>query len=256
MKPLLSAHGLSLRFGNVIPFEDVSFDVEQGELFAIIGPNGAGKTSLFNTLSRVYQPHEGTLALGEQNMLKLRARDLAGHGVARTFQNLSLFGEMSVLENVLVGRHHLMRSNSFTAGLWLPGARRDERFHREVAERWIDRFGLADVAGEPASSLSYGQQKRVELARAFAMEPTLVLLDEPVAGVSQSERGELAAAIQRSRVETGVTIILVEHDMNLVMNIADRVLALDFGHVLATGVPAEIQANQEVIDAYLGEREE
>lgn len=253
MKTMLHADDLSLRFGKVVPFDSVSFDIAEGELFAIIGPNGAGKTSLFNTLSRVYNPHRGALSLDGEDLLRLRPRDLASRGVARTFQNLSLFGHMSVLENVLVGRHHLMASGPLSAGVWFGRTGREERTHRSTVRAWIDRLGLSSVAHLPAVSLSYGQQKRVELARALAMEPRVLLLDEPVAGVSRAERAELAGLINEVRTETGLTVILVEHDMNLVMSLADRVLALDFGRVIAVGTPAEIQANHAVIDAYLGE---
>jgi len=252
MSATFEAENLSLAFGKVVPFEGVSFSVDAGEIFAIIGPNGAGKTSLFNTLSRVYQPQTGTLRLEGRDLLRSRPRDLAALGVARTFQNLSLFAHMSVLENVLVGRHHLMRSGPLAAGAWFGRTRREEREHGFKAQEALELLRIADLADTPVSALPYGQQKRVELARAITMEPSVLLLDEPVAGVASQERAAMAQVIRDVHRSSGVTILLVEHDMNMVMSAADRVMVLDFGKVIALGTPPEIQADPAVVNAYLG----
>ncbi|HTW11620.1 MAG TPA: ABC transporter ATP-binding protein [Solirubrobacteraceae bacterium] len=248
----LRATGLELRFGQVTAFSDVSFDVEPGELFAVIGPNGAGKTSLFNVLSRVYEPTAGSVEIGDQDLLSFRARQLASAGVARTFQNLGLFAHMSVLDNVMVGRHHLMRAGTLRAGLWWGFAAREERAHRAKALEALEFVGISELAAAPIQTLPYGLKKRVELARALAMEPRLMLLDEPVAGMSVAERGEITELVRRIHAE-GMTVVLVEHDMGMVMQVADRVLVLDFGRVIACGTPDEVQHDERVIRAYLGE---
>jgi branched-chain amino acid transport system ATP-binding protein len=250
---MLEVRDLTLRFGNVTAFEDVSFDVARGELFAVIGPNGAGKTSLFNVLSRVYQPTAGSVRFEGADLLRLRASGLAGAGFARTFQNLGLFGELSVLENVLVGRHHLMRSGTLRSGLRLGSVRREERSHRAAALEALDFTGLAGLAGDRVGTLPFGVRKRIEIARALAMEPKLMLLDEPVAGMSVDEREEITALVRRLHDERDLTLLLVEHDMRMVMRIAQRVLVLDFGQLIAIGTPAEIQRDERVIRAYLGE---
>jgi branched-chain amino acid transport system ATP-binding protein len=253
MTAMLEVRDLTLRFGNVTAFEDVSFDVARGELFAVIGPNGAGKTSLFNVLSRVYQPTAGSVQFEGTDLLRLRAWGLAGTGFARTFQNLGLFGEMTALENVLIGRHHLMRSGTVRSGLWLGYGRREERLHRAAAMEALAFVGLSDHAEDPVRVLPFGIRKHIEIARALAMEPKLMLLDEPVAGMSRSEREQVTALVRRLHDERDLTLLLVEHDMNMVMSIAQRVLVLDFGHPIAIGSPAEIQSDERVIRAYLGE---
>lgn len=251
--PALEVRDVSLRFGAVVALSGVSFTVATGELFAIIGPNGAGKTSLFNLLSRVSQPAGGTIRAFGTDLAALRAHDLAAAGIARTFQNLALFPALSVAANVLVGRTHLMRCGPVRAGLRLPAARREERAHREAAMEALALTGLAHLADHPAGALPYGVRKKVELARAIAMEPRLVLLDEPVAGLSQAERAEMADLIRAVRARNAPTVVLVEHDMTFVMALASRVLVLDFGKVIACGGPEQIQASPEVISAYLGE---
>jgi branched-chain amino acid transport system ATP-binding protein len=251
--PMLQARGLTLRFGSVTAFADVSFDVARGELFAVIGPNGAGKTSLFNVLSRVYQPSAGSVRFEGADLLRLRASGLAGAGVARTFQNLGLFGQLTALENVLIGRHHLMRAGVLRSGLWLGYARGEERRHRAAALEALEFAGLAHHAHDPVGTLPFGIRKGVEIARALAMEPKLMLLDEPVAGMSASEREQITRLVRRLHAERDLTLLLVEHDMNMVMRIAQRVLVLDFGQMIALGTPAEIQRDQRVIRAYLGE---
>jgi branched-chain amino acid transport system ATP-binding protein len=248
---LLEVERLTLRFGAITAFEDVSFEVARGELFAVIGPNGAGKSSLFNALSRVYEPDAGSVRLDGRDFLRVRRDRLARHGVARSFQNLGVIPHLTVLENVLVGRHHLMRGGIVRGGVGL--ARGEERRHRDVALEALEFAGLAGHAGTPVQLLPYGHRKRVELARCLAMQPSLILLDEPVAGMNAGERAEITALIRRLRAERPVTVLLVEHDMGMVMRVADRILVLDFGVPIAIGTPEEIQADERVIRAYLGE---
>ena len=250
--PILEARDLTLRFGEVTAFQDVAFAVQPGELFAVIGPNGAGKTSLFNVLSRVYTPTSGQIALDGRDLTALRPRDLAGAGVARTFQNLGLFGPLSVLDNVLVGRHHLMRSGALRAGFGLRSCRAEEREHTAAAMDALERTGMADAASTAVENLAYGDRKRVEIARALAMHPRLLLLDEPVAGMSADERVEITELVRAIHADGDLTILLVEHDMGMVMRVAERILVLDFGRSIAIGSPAEIQADEAVIRAYLG----
>jgi branched-chain amino acid transport system ATP-binding protein len=247
----LEVRDLTLRFGAVTAFEGVSFDVERGELFAVIGPNGAGKSSLFNALSRVYEPGAGSVRLDGRDFLRVRRDRLAALGVARSFQNLGVFPHLTVLENVLVGRHHLMRCGVLRGGLGLAG--REERRHRAAALEALEFVGLGVHRGTPVQLLPYGHRKRVELARCLAMEPRLMLLDEPGAGLNAGERAEITALVRRLREERELTVLLVEHDMGMVMEVADRVLVLDFGVPIALGTPAEVQADERVIRAYLGE---
>jgi len=249
---LLQVRDLELRFGELTAFQDVSFDLGEGELLAVIGPNGAGKTSLFNVLSRVYRPTAGRVWMGDHDLLSLRASQLAGIGVARTFQNLGLFAHLSALENVLIGRHHLMRAGTLRAGLWWGFAGREERRHRAKAMEALEYVGIADLAATPVQTLPYGSQKRVELARALTMEPELLMLDEPVAGMGAKERSEMTELVRRVH-GLGVTILLVEHDMGMVMQVAQRVLVLDYGRVIACGSPDEVQRDEQVIRAYLGQ---
>jgi branched-chain amino acid transport system ATP-binding protein len=248
---LLEVRELTLRFGAITAFEGVSFDVSSGELFAVIGPNGAGKSSLFNALSRVYEPDAGSVLLDGRDFLRVRRDRLAELGVARSFQNLGVFPHLTALENVLVGRHHLMRTGVVRGGLGLGS--REERRHRGAAMGALEFVGLADHAGIEVQLLPYGHRKRVELARCLAMEPTLMLLDEPVAGMNAGERAEITALVRRLRDERELTVVLVEHDMGMVMEVADRILVLDFGAPIAVGTPAQIQVDERVIRAYLGE---
>lgn len=251
--PFLEIRDVTLRFGNVVALDRVSFDVTPGELFAVIGPNGAGKSSLFNVLSRVYEPTAGSVYLAEEDLLSIRTRELASRGIARSFQNLGLFPHLTVLENVLVGRHHLMRIGAVAGGLFMPAARREEHAHRAAALRALESVGIAQFTGTPVHALPYGVQKRVEFARCLAMEPALLLLDEPVAGMSAGEREDITRLVQHVHQDLGLTVVLVEHDMGMVMEVADRVLVLDFGEVIAAGTPAQIQSDDRVIRAYLGE---
>jgi branched-chain amino acid transport system ATP-binding protein len=251
-KPLLVVDDISLTFGGVVALRDVSYDVRPGELFAVIGPNGAGKTSIFNCLNAVYRPQRGSARLDGVELLDLQPADTAELGVARTFQNLALFGNLSVIDNLMLGRHHLLRAGPISGPLWFGRARREERAHRRRCAEVADFLELADYGAMPVGALPYGVQKRIELGRALAMEPRLLLLDEPVAGMNQEETEQTAHHIVQIRRELGIATILVEHQMDLVMDLADRVMVLDFGRVVAIGEPAEVQRDERVHAAYLG----
>jgi branched-chain amino acid transport system ATP-binding protein len=251
--PLLSVDGVTVRFAGVTALADVSFSVQPGELFAVIGPNGAGKTSLFNVLSRVYQPVAGRVTFDGRDLLRLRTYQTARAGIGRTFQSLGQFPFTPVLDYLLLGRHTRMSSGILLGGLYFGPTRREELRNRAYCMHILQLLGLDRVARLPLGSLPFGLQKRVDLARAIALQPKLLLLDEPVAGMNLAETQEMAAVILDVKERLGITQILVEHDMAMVMGIVDRVLVLDFGRVIAEGNPAAVQANPDVIRAYLGE---
>lgn len=254
---ILKVDDVSVRFGGVKALSNVSFDVRKGDLFSLIGPNGAGKTSMLNCISGRYRPTSGNIAWQGDDLLKHSINDRASLGIGRTFQNLALFGHMSVLDNILVGRHHRMKNN-FVTGMfyWVGGARREELKERRFVETIIDFLEIQHVRNEPAGILSYGLRKRVELARAIAIEPELILLDEPMAGMNLEEKEDMARFIIALREEFDMTIMMIEHDMGVVMDLSDRVAVLDFGRVIAAGSPEEVLADEHVKKAYLGEDDE
>ena len=252
MSALLEVDDITLRFGGVTAISRVSFEVQPGELFAIIGPNGAGKTSIFNTISQVYEPQQDDIRFQGQSLMGLRPDKVADLGIARTFKNIELFAQMNVVDNLLTGRHTRMKRSWLAGALWWGAARKEELANREKVEEIIDFLEIEQWRRHPVSLLPYGFQKRVELGRALAMEPTLLLLDEPVAGMNLEETADMARFILDIQRELGITMVMVEHDMGLVMDIADRVMVLDFGEQIALGKPSEVQQNPNVIAAYLG----
>jgi len=253
--PLLEVDGIELRFGGTRAIDGVSFDVRPGELFAVIGPNGAGKTSIFNCISGVYRPQAGAIRFMGEDLLGDRPDRIAKRGVARTFQNIELFDNLTVVENLMLGRHQHLDYGVAAGMLHLGKARRAELANRRIVEDIIDFLEIAAQRKLPVGMLPYGVKKRVELGRALAMEPKLLLLDEPVAGMNAEETEDMARFILDIRSELDTAMILVEHDMGLVMDLADRVMVMDFGKRIALGEPAAVQSDPAVIKAYLGEPE-
>ncbi len=251
--PLVQFDNVSLSFKGVKALMDINFTVGEGELFAIIGPNGAGKTSTFNCLNGVYKPQEGDIRWKGKSVIGMRPDKIADFGIARTFQNIELFAHMTVLENIELGRHIRTDVGWLSGAVWFGKAKREEISNRAKVEDIIDLLEIEAWRFYPVGMLPYGIQKRVELGRALAMEPELLLLDEPVAGMNLEETEDMARFILDIREELEIAMILVEHDMGLVMDIADRIMVLDFGEVIATGTPTEIQSDANVIKAYLGE---
>lgn len=245
----LNVHGVTISFGGVVALNDVSLHVRPASIYSIIGPNGAGKSTLLNVISGVIRPQAGRVHIAGQ---ALAHAGLATLGVARTFQNLALFKGLSVIENVLVGRHSRMRSGVFATGLSLPRATAEEREHLRAARESLRVLGIESLAEEPVATLPYGVQKRVELARALSLDPTLVLLDEPMAGITPAEKRVLAALIREIHETRGITVVLIEHDMEIVMDLSDRIAVLDRGAKIAEGTPSEIGNDSAVIAAYLG----
>lgn len=250
---MLEINGVWKTFGGIVALMDISFNVNKGEIKAVIGPNGAGKTTLFNVITGVYNPDKGSIKFNGELISKLSSYKIARKGISRTFQNVELFGHLTVLENIMVGRHARTKGGFISSGLKLPSTIKEERSIKEKAEEILKYIGLKDRRNELASSLPIGEQRILEIGRALATEPKLILLDEPASGLNEAETKFLSQFIVKMRDELDVTVILVEHDMGLVMDISESIVVINFGEKLAEGTPVEIRNNKLVIDAYLGE---
>jgi branched-chain amino acid transport system ATP-binding protein len=249
---VLDVKNISLSFGGVKALSDISFDVREHEIRAIIGPNGAGKSSMLNCINGVYQPQQGTITFRGRTFSHMNPRQVAEMGIARTFQNLALFKGMNVIDNLMSGRNLKMKSNLFAQALQLPAAQREEIAHREFVERIVDFLEIQPYRKTPVGRLPYGLQKRVDLGRALAMEPQVLLLDEPMAGMNVEEKQDMCRFVLDVNDEFGTTIVLIEHDMGVVMDISDRVVVLDYGRKIGDGAPNDVRSNPEVVNAYLG----
>ena len=256
MTPLLSLHDVTMRFGGLTAVNAVAFAVEEGQIYSLIGPNGAGKTTFFNLISAVLRPTAGHIVFQGRDLTKVPTHALAGLGIARTFQNLAVFKHETVVNNLLVGMHAHLRTDPISAALFFGRARREEIRARERVEEIIDFLEIEDIRDHVVGTLSYGQQKKVELGRALAVGPKLLLLDEMVSGMNQEEREDIARFILDLKDELGMTVLMVEHDMGIVMDISDRVCVVNHGRKIAEGTPAEVRADPRVIAAYLGEGDE
>jgi len=249
---VLNVEGISLSFGGVKALSDVSFDVREGEIRAIIGPNGAGKSSMLNCINGFYHPQEGQITFKGETRKQMQTHQAAEQGIARTFQNIALFRGMTTLDNIMTGRNLKMKKNFLWQAFYFGPAREEEIVHRAKAEEVIDFLEIEAIRKVPVGRLPYGLQKRVELGRALAAEPDMLLLDEPMAGMNHEEKEDMCRYILDVNDQFGTTIVLIEHDMSVVMDISDRVVVLDYGKLLADGTPDEVRSNQDVIDAYLG----